>query len=136
MKALRSGKEAVIIEMTVHTSSYDANDASTHGCNKEGSDVTSFINMGDSFLGNFKAFAKAAAGFDVNGQPMPDEEVTEAYCEQILSSEAGPTPLAGGYVYVEARTKPQVRDPSKSFTYVDFSPVALLPDGTPDMSSI
>ncbi len=136
LKDMRSGKQAVLVEMEVVVSSFDAADSSTHGCNKEGDKVTQFFHFGDSFLSNFKSFAKAAAGFDDAGQPMPDEEVTEAYCESLLSSEQGPTPLLNCFVYIEARTKPQQRDPSKTFTYVDFSPVKLNADGTPDLTSI
>ncbi len=135
-KDFRSGGGAVLIESVVHTSSYDVNDTSTHGCNKEGSEVTFFINNGDSFLPNFKQFAKAATGFDDAGNGIPDEEVTQEYCEAMLSNEQAPTPYAGCFIYVEARTKPQKKDPTKSFTYVDFSPIKLLADGTPDISSI
>lgn len=135
-KDFRSGGGAVLVEALIHTSSYVVEDTSTHDCNKEGSNVTIFINAGDSFLSNFKAFAKAASGFDDAGNEMPEEEVTEEYCNTMLSGEDAPTPFAGGYVYVEARTKPQKRDPSKSFTYVDFYPIKLNADGTPDLNSV
>lgn len=135
-KNFRSGGGAVLVEALVSTSSFTIEDSSTHDCNKEGDDVTIFINYGDSFLSNYKGFAIAASGFDDQGNQIPDAEVTEEYCNSLLSNEQAPSSLIGSFVYVEARTKPQKRDQNKSFTYIDFYPIRMNADGTPDLTSI
>lgn len=132
MRDLRSGKKAVILETLVIVSSYDPANPAHAECHKEGDSVTIFINKNDSFNGNIKELMIALSGLNAQGQPRPDNDVVTA--AEAVSLVSPQQPFAGVLFYIEARTRPMKTDPNKSFTNINYWPMPLAADGSPDLA--
>jgi hypothetical protein len=121
----------VIVETEVLASSYDATDPSTHESNREGTHPSIFIKEGDAFLSNMKEFICAASGFDQAGNCRPfSSTVDEAEAAAILGPDQ---PMAGAFVFVrafEAKTRA-----GGTFTRINYLPVPVKGDGTPDLEA-
>lgn len=125
-------KDMVIIEVMIITSSFTAEDPTTHESNKEGSSATIFVNMNDSFLSNMKEIILAVSGFDQNGQPRPETDiVTKAETDAFVSAAQ---PFAGALVYLEARLI--TTKTGSPFTRITWWPCPQHPDGSPDVDKL
>ncbi len=120
-------KNYIITELEVIKGSYDP--TSGPECNRDGSRMTNFVLQNDNYLSNIKEIILAVSGIDpATGKGRdPDDVVTQAECEALISPEQ---PFAGAMVYLEAREVP-----TKSggiFTRVSWWPCPVLADGRPD----
>jgi hypothetical protein len=122
----------VVVEADVITSSYEDAKPETHGCNREGSRLSAFIKKNDNFDGNMKELMIALIGYDANGACRADDDlVTQEECEAAISDAQ---PYAGAVVYAEA--KQITTKAGNPYTRVNWWPIKMLADGTPDYESI
>ncbi len=126
-------KNMVILEVKILTSSYNAEDPSTHGANREGSNATVFVLQNDSFIHNMKEIMLALSGFDETNKPRPETDVvSKDECNALVSPEQ---PYSGATVYLETLSKPK-RDGTGEFTLTNWWPCPLMPDGSPDQARL
>jgi len=124
----------VFFEVEIVKSTFNPADATTHQCIREGRRVSVCLNKNDSFLCNFKEVVLALSGFDAQGQPRPDDSVVTK--EESLAVVGPEQKYVGALVFLEVRTKPQVRNPQKTFTYINWWPCPRMADGSPDLQRL
>ncbi len=134
VQTTRDGRILTFFEVEIIKSTFNTADPTSHQCIKEGQVVSVCLNRNDSFLGNFKEVVLAISGFDSQGNARPDESVvTEDESKAVVGPEQR---YVGAMVFLEVRTKPQKRDPTKTFTYINWWPCPKNPDGSPDLNKL